>query len=138
MNELKPCPFCNVELFSGQNVRHKDVMRHPYHMSCPLSEAQWIDSPGFRERWNRRAQPANALLTLDELRGMDGEPVWCEDTTNYSGIIKLAEDWSTDKPEAHIWTFEEEGNPKCYNVRLMMEFGAKFYLRKPEGGNPDA
>ena len=25
-----------------------------------------------------REQPANEPLTLDELRGMDGEPVWCE------------------------------------------------------------
>lgn len=26
--------------------------------------------------WNRRAAPENKPLTLDELQGMDGEPVW--------------------------------------------------------------
>ena len=26
--------------------------------------------------WNRRAQPSEKPLTLDELRQMDGEPVW--------------------------------------------------------------
>ena len=61
MSELKPCPFCEAELFEGQNAHHKSVMRHPYNPSCPLSEAAWIDSPGFRERWNRRAQPAEPM-----------------------------------------------------------------------------
>lgn len=77
MSELKPCPYCEAELFAGTNVHHKSVMRHPYNPSCPLSEATWIDSPGFRDRWNRRAAPANEPLTLEQLKQMDGEPVWC-------------------------------------------------------------
>jgi len=28
------------------------------------------------ENWNRRAEPPNPPLTLEELRQMDGEPVW--------------------------------------------------------------
>jgi hypothetical protein len=28
--------------------------------------------------WNRRAHPSNEPLTLDELREMDGEPVWIQ------------------------------------------------------------
>lgn len=56
-----PCPFCLCDLFAGKNVHGKDVMRHPYQTNCPISEASWIDNPGFRERWNRRA----------DLRGID-------------------------------------------------------------------
>lgn len=80
------------------------------------------------------AEPPNELLTLEELRGMDGEPVWCKDNTVDAGIIRLAEDWATERLEAHFWTFDAEGNPRCYNVRLMLEMGANFYRRKPDGG----
>lgn len=73
----------------------------------------------------------NTALTLEELREMDGEPVWCEDNTIEAGIIRMAEDWSTEQMEAHIWTFDVEGNAMCKNVRLMLEFGAKFYHRLP-------
>ena len=31
--------------------------------------------------WNRRAQPENKPLTPDELREMDGEPVWVHEVT---------------------------------------------------------
>lgn len=59
MNELKPCPFCKEELFPGTNVHKKTVLRHPYNPKCPLSEAQFLDTPGFRESWNRRAEHIN-------------------------------------------------------------------------------
>lgn len=80
------------------------------------------------------AEPPNDPLTLEELRGMDEEPVWCEDNTVDAGIVRLAEDWATERVEAHVWIFDAEGNPKCYNVRLMLEMGAKFYRLKPDGG----
>lgn len=80
------------------------------------------------------AEPPSAPLTLTELRGMDGEPVWCKDNTVGAGIIRLAEDWATGQLEAHFWTFDTEGNPRCYNVRLTLEMGANFYRRKPDGG----
>ena len=32
----------------------------------------------------RRAEPANAPLALDELRGMDGEPVWISESAPYT------------------------------------------------------
>lgn len=152
MSELKPCqmtPEEAIKILERSNQLLKEQIRflnrsetmlsaddhslyqsteycHKEYAACELAIAALL------------AQPANDPLTLEQLREMDGEPVWCEDTTNYSGIIKLAEDWSTDKPEAHVWTFDEEGNPKCYNVRLMMELGEKLYRRKPEGSENDA
>ena len=34
---------------------------------------------GEANDWNRRYEPPNEPLTLEELRQMDGEPVWCVD-----------------------------------------------------------
>jgi len=42
------------------------------------------------EAWNRRAAPPNEPLTLDELREMDGEPVWI---VNISHINKFTGHW---------------------------------------------
>ena len=45
--------------------------------------------------WNARAEQPNEPLTLDELKQMDGEPVWVKEITDkpidgdYWGIIKL-------------------------------------------------
>ena len=82
----------------------------------------------------RDAAVYNEPLTLEELRGMDGEPVWCEDGTVDAGIVRMAEDWATERKEPHIWMFDKYGDVKCYNIRLMLEQGAKFYRRPPEGG----
>ena len=76
----------------------------------------------------------NDPLTLEELRGADGKPVWCEDGTVDAGIVRMAEDWATERKEPHIWMFDKYGDVKCYNIRLMLEQGAKFYRRPPEGG----
>lgn len=78
----------------------------------------------LREKLEREQ---NEPLTLEQLRQMDGQPVWCQDNTVGTGIIRLVEDWATEKMEVHIWTFDEEGNPRCTNVRIMLEFGARFY-----------
>ena len=68
MNEkLKPCPFCDAELFEGKNVHHKNVMRHPYKTDCPLSVASWLDTAGFHERWNCRTQPDDPPLDEKEI-----------------------------------------------------------------------
>ena len=74
MDNLKPCPFCQAELFQGKNIHRKNVMRHPYNPKCPLSEAHFLDNPAFRENWNNRAEP-NEPLTLDELKART-KPVW--------------------------------------------------------------
>lgn len=39
---------------------------------CPFCEGEVND-------WNRRYEPPNEPLTLEELRQMNGEPVWCVD-----------------------------------------------------------
>ncbi len=123
MSELKPCPFCKAELFSGTNVHKKAVMRHPYNPKCPLSEAQFLDTPGFRESWNRRPEPANAPLTLDELRGMDGEEIDAYDLSPVSEtLIVDAYDCSASSKYQRRY-FDNDSYGKTWLA----------YRRKPEG-----
>lgn len=88
MIELKKCPFCGGEAKVIEDSML--ICGHRYwriiHNSndCPITDAFGIFRSSAKystaERaiaaWNRRAQPENEPLTLDELREMDGEPVW--------------------------------------------------------------
>lgn len=88
MNDLKPCPFCG----SAAERKGNRPYRNGYSATvgctsrfCPAEIAQATscgtaeDAYTYAENvWNRRAQPDNAPLTLEELRGMDGEPVWVD------------------------------------------------------------
>lgn len=74
MNELKPCPFCGGKAY----ITTFDVFGGVHYAVCRNCKAR-VGKPSEADAvaaWNRRAQPANEPLTLDELRGMDGEPVW--------------------------------------------------------------
>lgn len=73
--ELKACPFCGGEAKIGSTsvfckkcgaLIFWDV---PHHAR---TKAKAIAA------WNRRVQPDNPPLTLEQLRQMEGEPVWCE------------------------------------------------------------
>ena len=77
MNELKPCPFCGGEadyyLGDGGYVQCSHCLATiPYRYELPYGEGkkQAITA------WNRRSDPENKPLTLEQLRQMDGEPVW--------------------------------------------------------------
>lgn len=75
--ELKPCPFCR-----SQNVSvDTDIDDIFYWVSCDACGAegpQKMVELDAIEAWNHRAELLNKPLTLDELRQMDGEPVWCD------------------------------------------------------------
>ena len=91
---------------------------------CPIQDAAAL--------LEQDVQP-NDPLTLEELRGMDGRPVWCRDDTIDAGIVRMAEDWATERQEPHIWMFDKYGDVKCYNIRLTLKQGARLYRRPPEG-----
>lgn len=74
-----PCPFCGSKNIAYGKYEHTAGRR--YAIVCMNCMAQidpgWAQSWGaVQGMWNRRAQPENAPLTLDELREMDGEPVY--------------------------------------------------------------
>lgn len=73
--ELKPCPFCGSE-----NVIFVNGLIGPgMWVSCNDCAAIGPTCQTKEEAesaWNRRYEPPNEPLTLDELREMDVEPVW--------------------------------------------------------------
>ena len=73
------------------------------------------------------AQEINAPLTLEELRGMDGEPVWVE----FRGTPKWNEwrivNWDCQMGAIRLWD----------NTGMWWRFNPSYvtaYRRKPEGG----
>ncbi len=75
--KLKPCPFCGgkAEMFSLKYMANEHFVRCS---QCDSSTHGQKTKEEAMEIWNRRYEPPNEPLTLDELRQMDGEPVWTE------------------------------------------------------------
>lgn len=83
-----------------------------------------LDDLNLPHRYDKRrnALQENAPLTLEELRGMDGEPVWCE-TIKRWGIIEVDAfgEWK-EKPFIHGTSFN-------FDIEAR---GLTVYRRKPE------
>lgn len=92
MSELKPCPFCGgkADYYIGGNgylqcTRCIATIPYEYGLSYEDGKMQAI------AKWNRRYQEPNEPLTLEQLREMDGEPVWCEipsDNPQYGIVVE--------------------------------------------------
>lgn len=78
----------------------------------------------------------NEPLTLEQLRGMDGEPVWVEDVKRWA-LIDIEKDWS-------LFDIEKGGQWDGVPFAVWAENGVKFtynvesrdlhcYRRPPEG-----
>ena len=77
---LLPCPFCGGEAesngyFNGGTGNSWEIVTCS---KCGVSQptTKYYSMPQAIAAWNRRAEPENKPLTLDELRGMIGNPVW--------------------------------------------------------------
>lgn len=95
MDKLLPCPICGKELTVHgpedwtPSFYDPDSGGGPYSANCDcgfLFMTNHYDYAEFVEDLNLRAQPENKPLTLNELREMDGEPVWLE-----TGEISIGE-----------------------------------------------
>ena len=53
--ELKPCPFCGVELEHFEDGRRLTHVRHPMNGCAFLSGKDWWKVPRFTDPWNTRA-----------------------------------------------------------------------------------
>ena len=82
MNDLKPCPFC------GEDAAHLETSYFRenliYCENCDMYftlDAFSATKKDIVNAWNRRAEPEerNNPLTWDELKQMEGKPVWVED-----------------------------------------------------------
>ena len=138
MSELKPCPFC------GGEARVMQYGEQEYLPTCNdchcILDYCFLCEEDAVETWNRRTQPKgveidtvkpveidqfkNAPLTLDELRGMAGEPVWMARDKEWAFISVVA-----TEPYAQIWYFTAKGFSKT-----VLYHHEKFYRRKPKGG----
>ena len=100
-NTLLPCPFCGGE---AEINRINHCYEWLYEARCPDCgcgtdgcDEEWRAA----EMWNRRTQPENKPLTLEELRQMDGQPVYIIEHPNW-GHWELscdAEDYIQDRDE---------------------------------------
>lgn len=71
--------------------------------------------------------PPNEPLTLEQLREMDGEPVWVEDVKHWA-LIDIEKGGQWDGVPFAIWA--ENGTKFTYNVESR---GLHCYRRQPEG-----
>ncbi|MDR1631217.1 MAG: Lar family restriction alleviation protein [Oscillospiraceae bacterium] len=124
--KLKPCPFC------GGTAEAKWMSGPGWLVKCKKCSARTIggtnlenDEHAARAAWNRRAQPANEPLTLDEIRGMDGEPVWiaeaniwaivkCEQKGRWAGIPFAVGYWQRINIEWNI----KQRRLMCYRIKI--------------------
>lgn len=71
--------------------------------------------------------PPNDPLTLEQLREMDGEPVWVEDVKHWA-LIDIEKGGQWDGVPFAIWA--ENGMKFTYNIKNR---GLHCYRRPPEG-----
>lgn len=80
MSELKPCPFCGKPLHVFYNYRLKAWTWHCDTENCAGTMLGYDSADEAVAALNRRAQPANEPLTLEQLREMGGpSPIWKEE-----------------------------------------------------------
>ena len=72
MSELKPCPFCGG-IPAVVEDGYKAIAVHCFNCGADITAES---EKKARAAWNRRAQTANEPLTIEQLKQMDGEPVW--------------------------------------------------------------
>lgn len=108
-------------------------------IKCLKSMQQWIPDWDDREDglpyWDAidmaiaALSPPNEPLTLEQLREMDGEPVWVEDAKHWA-LIDIEKGGQWDGVPFAIWA--ENGTKFTYNVESR---GLHCYRRPPEGEN---
>lgn len=130
--ELKPCPFCGnlAEILDNGAGGYKIMCTN--FVSCPI-ETAYLSSKKIAIRvWNNRTRP-NPPLTLEQLKNMQGEPVY---------IVPIkGKDW-----EKH-WSILKDGRVTATSMTVrgrmyfhyLEDYGKTWlaYRRKPESEDED-
>lgn len=76
--KLKPCPFCGGEAVCVKGFVGVNVFKCKKCGAIVSFNNDYYNTHKDKafKAWNRRYEPPNEPLTLDELRQMDGDPVW--------------------------------------------------------------
>lgn len=134
--KIKPCPFCGQE-GAGAHYDHGywSVTCGYRHDGAPGGHCfqDWGEFETEKEAveaWNHRAGPPNPPLTLDELREMDGEPVWLEWGGHPQTGWALVRVWLKAENIIYLTYF----NGSTDSLQLVMKCGGKIYRRRPEAG----
>lgn len=80
------------------------------------------------------APPPNDPLTLEQLREMDGEPVWWWNTTQKPTCTICVFKKYMPEPTFVTYDFAREDESKIVKYSRMKKWGYKPYRRKPEEG----
>ena len=91
--ELKPCPFCGGEAHINYDIYGLECWVECEN--CGATGTRYVIEMNAAKGWNHRYTSPNTPLTLDELRQMEGEPVYttrngwqiCYGLTDYRGYL---------------------------------------------------
>ena len=142
MSELKPCPSPIENAITVLENEKQCVLRQIKVGGCDrncakcdlvMKDSEILEGYDTAISTLRRAQPDNEPLTLEQLREMDGEPVWCADGEGHSCYCLVnAESEDCIDSECGAWCFEfygmtGDGENGLHNV------GWLAYAHKPGG-----
>lgn len=125
-----------VQVLHNINLHHRPtpVSEFESGFNNGLNQAMWeITHAPTLTQPNEGAKdknvPTNEPLTLEQLREMDGEPVWVEDVKHWA-LIDIEKGGQWDGVPFAVWA--ENGVKFTYNVESR---DLHCYRRPPEGGN---
>lgn len=129
MEELKACPHCGS---TNVGISPYDGAKTVVCMNCLCMSAAYRGEnaeANAAAAWNRRAALENKVLTLEQLRKMDGEPVYCigktRFDTNFEGWKVLYK--CNSSPAVIRFTDNTDFRVERYGEQFLA------YARKPEG-----
>lgn len=129
MAKLKECPFCGGEaiIWQGPDYFKVACRNQP---GCAAKVGPFDTEDEAIAAWNRRPSPSTAPLTLEELRQMDGEPVYIVAWPDWGHweLSADAEDYLADR-DPDFYGMKHADPAGRYGLHVM---GWLAYRRKPE------